>query len=352
MKTRLRQSASFDPEDREDLRNEDNAMQIVRRQFLSLAGAAVATTAIPRIAAAQAYPARPVRMIVPYAPGSATDVHARLIAQKLSEHLGKQFYVENIAGAGGNIGMGRAAQAAPDGYTLLSISLSLAVNPALYDKAPYDPYRSFDPVALTHSTTVLLAVNPSVPAHTVKDLIALIKSSPGQYNYASGGGVGSPGHLVGEQFRLSFGLDLPHIPFNGANLAVGSTVAGHTPIAFVAPTASIPLIKDGKLRALAVMSKTRLQAQPEVPTMAEAGYPGIECESWFGILVPAGTPNEITTLLNREIVEIIALPTTKEHLVTLGDDPVGSSPEEFANVIKADVEKWGKIIRVANINLQ
>jgi len=326
-------------------------MNLSRRQFLSVAGAAVATTVVPGFAAAQTYPTRPVRVIVPYAPGAATDVTARLIVQKLSERLGKQFYVENIGG-GGNIGMGRAAQAAPDGYTMLFVTFQFVVNPALYGKVPYSPIKSFEPVTLAASTTVLLAVNPAVPARTVEDLITLIKANPGKYNYASGGGVGSPGHLVGEQFRLSFGLDLPHIPFNGANLAAGSTVAGHTPIAFVAPTASIPLIQDGKLRALAVMSKTRLQALPEVPTMAEAGYPGIECESWFGIVVPAGTPNEITTLLNREIVEIIALPTTKEHLVTLGDDPVGSSPEEFANVIKADVEKWGKVIGVANIKFQ
>ena len=327
-------------------------MNLSRRQFLSVAGAAVATTVVPGFAAAQTYPTRPVRVVVPYAPGAATDVIARLIVQKLSERLGKQFYVENIGCAGGNIGIGRAAQAAPDGYTMLFAAFQFVVNPALYGKVPYGPIKSFEPVTLAASTTVLLAVNPAVPARTVEDLIALIKANPGKYNYASGGGVGSPGHLVGEQFRLSFGLDLPHIPFNGANLAVGSTVAGHTPIAFVAPTAAIPLINDGKLRALAVMSKTRLQARPEVPTMAEAGFPGIECEIWLGFLVPAGTPNEIITLLNREIVEIIALPTTKEHLVTLGDDPVGSSPEEFANVIKADVEKWGKVIRVANIKLQ
>src|SRR5262249_4838212 len=151
-------------------------------------------------------------------------------------------------------------------------------------------YRSFDPVTLYGSTTVLLAVNPSVPVHTVKDLIALIKASPGQYNYASGAGVGSAGYLVGEQFRLSFGLDLPHVPFNGSNLAIGSTVAGHTPVTFVAPMAAIPLVGEGKLRALAVMSKTRMQALPGVPTMAEAGYPGIECDSWAGVVVPAGTP--------------------------------------------------------------
>ncbi len=248
--------------------------------------------------------------------------------------------------------MGRAAQAQPDGYTLLAAFFSYVVNPALYDKVPYDPYSSFDPVTLATRTTILLAVNPSVPAQTVDDLIALIKSNPGTYNYASGGGVGSPGHLVGEQFRLSFGLDLPHIPFNGASLAVGSTVAGHTPIAFVAPTPAIPLVRDGKLRALAVMSKTRAATLPGVPTMAEAGYPSIECDSWFGFLVPAGTSKEITTLLNHEIVRIMGLADTKDQLATLGLDPVGSTPAEFAYVIRAEVEKWGRVIRVANIKAQ
>jgi tripartite-type tricarboxylate transporter receptor subunit TctC len=331
---------------------QEHAMKLDRRQLLFLVGAAAATTAVPNIAAAPLYPARPVRMIVPYAPGAATDVISRLIAQRLSKDLEKQFYVENIAGAGGNIGMGRAAQAAPDGYTLLTVPLAYVVNPALYESVPYDPQRSFDPVTLAANTTVLLAVNPSVPARTVEDLIALIKANPGKYNYASGGGVGSQGHLVGEQFRLAFGLDLPHIPFSGANLAVGSTVAGHTPIAFVAPTPAIPLVREGKLRALAVMSKTRSQALPDVPTMDEAGHPGIECESWFGVLAPAGTSKEITTLLNREIVRIIGLPEMKQHLTTLGFDPVGSTPQEFAEVIKMDVEKWGKVTQSANIRLQ
>jgi tripartite-type tricarboxylate transporter receptor subunit TctC len=327
-------------------------MKLVRRQFLSLAGAVVATTVVPGIAAAQTYPARPVRMIVPTAPGAAVDVITRLIAQKLSEYLGKQFYVENIGGAGGNIGTGRAAQAVPDGHTLLSHGLALAVNPALYDRVSYDPIKSFDPVTLITNMTVVLAVNPSVPAWTVEDLIALVKANPGKYNYASGAGVGSPGHLAGEQLRLTFALDLPHIPFNGANLAVGSTVAGHTPIAFVAPTPAIPLVREGKLRALAVMSKTRSQALPDVPTVAESGYPGIECESWVGFLVPAGTPKDITTLLNREIVRVLAAPDTREHIVSLGLELVGSTPEEFAEVIKVAVEKWGKVIRLANIRGQ
>jgi tripartite-type tricarboxylate transporter receptor subunit TctC len=327
-------------------------MNLARRQFLSLAGVTIATAVAPSVASAQTYPTRPVRVIVPYAPAGPPDVTGRLIAQKLSEHLGKQFFVENIGGAGANIGMGRAAQAAPDGYTLLVAFVSYAVNPALYDKIPYDPFKSFDPVTLATTTTVLLAVNPSVPARTVDDLIALIKSNPGKYTYAEGGGFGSPGYLVGEQFRLSFGLDLPHVPFNGGSLAVGSTLAGHTPITFVAPTPAIALVKEGKLRGLAMMSKTRLEALPDVPTMTEAGHPVMECESWFGIMVPAGTPKEIISLLNCEIARIIKLPDTKEYLATLGLDPVGSTPEEFAEVIRMDVEKWGKVIRLANIKLQ
>jgi tripartite-type tricarboxylate transporter receptor subunit TctC len=327
-------------------------MNLARRQFLSFAGASVATAIAPGVVPAQTYPARPVRVIVPGAPAGPTDVTGRLIAQKLSERLGKQFYVENIGGGGGNIGMARAAQAAPDGYTLLVPFFSYVANPALYDKVPYDPFKSFDPVTLATSTTILLAVNPSVPAATVEELIALIKASPGKYTYASGGGFGSPGHLVGEQFRLWFGLDLPHIPFNGASLAVESTLAGHTPITFVAPTPAIALVREGKLRGLTMMSKTRLEALPDVPTISEAGYPGIACESWFGIVVPARTPKEIIRLLNREIVRIMKLPDTKEYLATLGLDPVGSTPEEFAEVIRMDVEKWGKVIRLANIKLR
>src|SRR5215475_3257661 len=189
----------------EALRERENAMSLARRRFLSLAGGAVAAPMLARSASSQAYPTRPVRVIVPLAAGGPTDVFARLIAQKLSDSTGKQFYVENIAGAGSNIGMGRAAQAAPDGYTALVAAFNYIVNPALYDKVPYDPKKSFDPVTLATSTSVLLAVNPSVPAQTVDDLIALIKANPRKYNYASGGGVGSPGHLTGEQFRLSLG---------------------------------------------------------------------------------------------------------------------------------------------------
>jgi tripartite-type tricarboxylate transporter receptor subunit TctC len=236
-------------------------MRFPRRQFLQLAAAA-ATSALPTLGAAQAYPARPVRVIVPYAPGGPADILARLAAQKLSEALGRQFYVENVGGAGGNLGMGQGARAAADGYTLLVVPPNIVVNPAMYDTVPYDPYKDFDPVTIAVASPTVLTVHPSLDVRTVNDLVAMIKSNPGKFSFASPG-TGTPPHLIGEHFRLSLGLDLVHIPFNSAGLAVASTVAGHTPIAFTSLPPAVPQIKDGKLRALAVTSKTRSQALPE-----------------------------------------------------------------------------------------
>jgi tripartite-type tricarboxylate transporter receptor subunit TctC len=320
-----------------------------RRQFLGVAAALVAGPAMP--ASAETYPARPVRVIVPFAPAGPTDVFARLAAQKLSENLGKQFYVENVGGAGGNVGMGQGARAAPDGYTIIVVPPNIVVNPTLYDKVPYDPYKDFDPVTVAVTSPEFLSVNPSLPVQTVKELVALIKSSPGKYSYASPG-TGTPGHLVGEQFRLWLGLDLVHVPFNSAGLAIGSTIAGHTPIAFTTPPPVVPQVKEGKLRALALTGKTRAKALPEVPTMTEAGYPDIEGEAWFAVIVPAGTPKEIITLLHREIVDIIALPDMREKLAALGFEPVGNTPEECAAQFRTEIAKWAKVIRAAGIKAQ
>ena len=323
-------------------------MKLPRRNVLQLAAGAAALPAVSRLAWAQAYPSRPVRVIVPYAPAGPTDIVARLIAQALSEQVGKQFYVENIPGAGGNIGMARAAQATPDGYTMVVVPPNYVINPSLYDKVPYDPHKDFDPVTLAVTTTVVLTVNPSLPANTVKDLVALINAHPGKYSYGSGG-PGTPGHLVGEQFRLSRGLDLVHVPFNSAGLAIGSAVAGHTSIAIAAPAPALPLVNEGKLRAPAVTSKKRTPALPEVPTMSEAGYPDIEFDNWLGVLVPARTPKEIITSLNSAIVKVLTRPDMQERLAALAFEPVGSAPEEFAKRAKIDFETWGKVVRASKI---
>jgi tripartite-type tricarboxylate transporter receptor subunit TctC len=326
-------------------------MKLPRRQFLHLAAGVAALPAMSRIARAEPYPTRSVRVIIPFAPGGPTDVFGRLIAQKLSDNLGKQFYLENIGGAGGSIGTGRAAKAVPDGSTILLVSSSYVVNPALFDKVPYDPTKDFDPVTLAVTTPMVLAVHPSLRVSTFKDLVELVKANPGKYSFASGG-TGSPGHLVGEQFRLSLGLDLVHVPFNSAGAAIGSTIGGHTPSSIVAPVATVPQVQEGKLRALAVIGKTRLQTLPDVATIAEAGYPDILGENWFGVLVPAGTPREIIRVLHREIVKAVEHPGTKERLVALGLDPVANSPDEFGEQIKVEIAKWGTVIRAAGIKGQ
>jgi tripartite-type tricarboxylate transporter receptor subunit TctC len=287
-------------------------------------------------------------VIVPFAPGGPTDVFARLMAQKLSEHVGTQFYVENIGGAGGNIGTGRAAQAPSDGYTMLVTGANYVVNPTLYNQVPYDPTKDFDAVTLAVTAAAILTVHPSVPAQNVNELVALIKANPGKYSYASPG-TGTPPHLVGELFRLLLHLDLVHVPFNGGGLAIASAAAGHTPISFGSMAPAMPLVKSGTLRALAVSTKTRSQALPDVPTMTEAGYPEVEGESWFAVVVPSGTPKDIIALLYRNISQIMQLSEMKERLATLGYEPVVSTPEQTAALIKADIVRWAKVIRAAGI---
>lgn len=326
-------------------------MKLARRRFLHLATGAAALHAKSRLARADTYPSRPVRVIVPFAPGGQTDVIGRLLAQQFSAHFGKQYYVENMPGAGGSIGVVRAAQAAPDGYTVLVTDISLIVNPHLYAKGPYDPFKDFEVVSLAVTTTQILTVNPSLPVQTVKDLVDLIRGNPGKYSYASPG-VGTPGHLAGELFRMSAGLDLLNVPFSGAAPAINSTIGGHTPIAFGSPAAIVPQVTDGKLRALAVASIARVSALPGVPTMAEAGFPDVECDVWVGLLVPAKTSKEIIILLNRETNEIIALPDMKERLSSLGFQPFPSTPEEAAKRVRADSEKWAKIILASGIKAE
>src|SRR5271166_107932 len=324
---------------------------ISRRWIPLVAGISAVAPLLMRIARAQAYPARPVRVIVPFAAGGPTDVFARLMAQKLSEHFGTQFYVENVPGAGGNIGTGRAAQAAPDGHTLLVAASSYVTNPSLYASIPYDPIKDFEPITVGAINIAALMVNPSLPVQTVKELVALIKANPGKYSYSSAG-TGLSAHLAGELFRLSTGLDLVHVPYNGSGPAVASVVAGHTPIGFASSATAAPQVKDGRLRALAVMGKARMPVLPDVPTMAEAGYPEVEVEDWLAFLAPTGTPKEIIALLHREIVKIIASPEMTERMATLGFAPVGNTPEEFAAQIRIEIAKRAKIIRDAGIKAQ
>jgi tripartite-type tricarboxylate transporter receptor subunit TctC len=323
-----------------------------RRQFLHLAAGAAALPVVSRIARAQAYPSRPVRIIVPSAPGGQDDFSARLIARKLSERLGREYRVENMPGGSSNLGLGRAAESAPDGYTMLLLnSISYVVNPSLFIKIPYDPYKSFTPVTFATPTTQVLTVTPSLPVQTAADLVNLIKANPGKYSYASPG-IGTAGYMTGELFRVSLGLDLVQVPFNGAGPAINSTVAGHTPIAFGSPAASVPQVTAGMLRALAVASKARLPALPDVPTMAEAGYPDIECNVWEAVFVPAGAPKDIVALLNREIASIVALPDVKERLADFGFQSSASTPEEAAVIIRAEIAKWANVIRAAGIKAE
>jgi tripartite-type tricarboxylate transporter receptor subunit TctC len=315
-----------------------------------LAAAVLVAPAMARAQAPGSYPDRPVKIIVPFAPAGPTDVVARLIAQKLSERLGKQFYIENVTGAGGNTGMGQAARAAPDGYTILFVSSSYVVNPSLYPKIPYDPYRDFAPVTVAGDAPNILLVNPSVPAKSVRELIDYIKANPGKISYASAG-TGTTPHLSGELFRLSLKLDIVHVPFSGAGPAIQSLAGDHTPMAFTSLPPAIPLINDGKIRALAVSAAKRVAALPNVPTLAEAGLPDQEADTMQAVLVPAGTPRPVIDLLYREIKAIVALPDIRERFEVLGLDPVANTPGEFAAQIKVEIEKWGKVIRGANIRI-
>ena len=319
-------------------------------RLLSVAGFAVviAFSSSP-VAWPRTYPARAVRVIVPFAPGGATDIIARIVLQPLSKQLGESFYVENIPGASGNIGTGRAAKAAPDGYTLIFAFSSFVTNPSIFEQVPYDPHKDFAPVTLMVTSPAVLTVHPSVPARSTKDLVALIRAKPGKLNFASGG-TGTQPHLAGEQFRLSLGLDLTHVPFNGGGPALASVIAGHTPISFTTLSPSVPYIKAGKLRPLAVTSKAR--AVPDVPTMKEAGYPGIDGDTWVGVLAPAGTEEQIVTLLNLEIVKILNGGTVSERLIDLGYEPVGNTPGEYAALIRSELRKWAEVIRLVGIRPQ
>jgi len=323
-------------------------MQTCRRRFLRLAGAAAGLPLAARMTAAQAYPTRPVRIIVPFTAGGPATVMAHLIAQPLSESWGQSFYVENLPTGASNVGSATAAKSPPDGYTLLVVTPSFVINPSLYAKLAYDPIRDFTPVILAVASPHVLLVNPSFPAKNVKELVALAKANPGKYSYASAG-TGQSAQLAAELFKLAFGLDIVHVPFNGGAPAVNSTMGGHTQMAFNALPSAAALIKEGKLRALAVTSGERAPEFPDVPTLAEAGAPGQESLYFQGIVAPAGTPKDIVDQLYREIEKILARPDVKDRLAAIGFGVTISSPEEFQVQLKAEATRWAKVIRDANI---
>jgi tripartite-type tricarboxylate transporter receptor subunit TctC len=298
-----------------------------------------------------AYPDKPVRVVVGFPAGGPTDVIARIVSQKLSESLGQQFYVENMGGAGGNIAAGQVAHVAADGYTIMAISTGFVVNPSLYAKVPYDPIKDFTPVTLVAVSPNVVVVHPSVPAKTLPELVQLIKDNPGKYSFA-GPGVGSTPHLGGELFRLAFGLDLVHVPFTGAGPAIQSTIGGHTPIAFTALPPALPAVQAGQLRALGVAAAERVAGMPDVPTFAEQGIRDQDADTLTGIVAPAGTPKEIIDLLYREIVKAVAQPDVKERLTALGFKAVVNTPDEFGVRIKAEIEKWGKVVHDAKLRIE
>ena len=316
-------------------------MKRVARWMLGAAFALLAAG----VAGAQSWPAKPIRWIVPFAPGGTTDILARTISDKLTIALGKPVIVENNPGAGGGVGAVQTAKAAPDGYTIMGGTISThAINASLYKTLPYDPVKDFTPITLIARVPNLLVVNPDVPAKNVKELIALMKANPSKYTFASSGN-GTSQHLSGELFKSMAGVDMQHIPYKGSPAALQDVVSGQVTMTFDNITTAWPLAKAGKLRALAVTTAKRSPIAPDVPTLAEAGLAGYEIGSWQGVFAPAGTPVDVVKRLNTEIVKIINMPDVREKLVGLGAEPVGNTPDEFAALVKSEVVKWAAVVK-------
>jgi tripartite-type tricarboxylate transporter receptor subunit TctC len=319
-----------------------------------LAGIALGCAALLAAGFAQAqspYPNRPVRLVAPFAPGGPVDVVARLLAPKLSDGLGQQFYVENHPGASGNIGTALAAKAPADGHTILVISSTLVVNPSLFDKLGFDTEKDLAPVSLVGVSPQILLVHPSVPASNLKELIAWAKASPGQHSYAHAG-LGTPGYLAGEMLKQAFGLDLVAVSFSGGGPAITSTIGGHTPVIFTSIATAAGHVRQGTVRPLAVTGARRSPALPDVPTLAESGAPDQDSEIIVGLLAPGGTPPAIVDRLHREIVKVVAMPDVRARLSALGFEPIGSTPKQFAGRIRSEIDKWAKVIRAAGIKAQ
>jgi len=300
---------------------------------------------------AQTYPAKPIRFYTPYPPGGTTDILARLIGAKLYESWGQPVIVDAKPGAGGNIGTDFVAKSPADGYTILmGASGPLAINVSLFSKLPYDPVKDLAPVILTASVPLILVTHPSLPAKNVKEFIALMKSRPGQFNYASAG-PGSPQHLTAEMFKFTAKVDMAHIPYKGSGPAIVDLVGGQIPFAFESMIPVLPHVKAGKLRALAVTSAKPSPVLPEIPTVAESGVPGFESIAWYGVVAPAGMPRDIIAKLNAEMARILNLPDIKQRLIEMGSPPVAGTPDQFGALIKSEIVKWGKVVKQAHVSL-
>ena len=314
--------------------------------------AVIAGLTVAGAAGAQEYPSRPIRIIVPSTAGGSVDTLARTVGTHLSQRWGQQVVVDNRSGAGGIIAGEITAKAPPDGYTLIMATVAaMATNVSLARKLPYDPVRDFAPVTLVASQQLVLLVNPSVPAKSVRELVQLAKTYPGQLTFASAGN-GSGGHLSGELLKILAHIELTHVPYKGISPALVDVISGQVNMTFASIISGLPHVRSGKTRALAVTGAHRSPAAPELPTMIEAGVRGYESSTWYGLLAPKATPRAIVMKLNRETVAIVNEPDVKKHLLAEGAEPVGNSPEEFGEFIKSEIAKWGKVIRAAGLRAE
>jgi len=325
-------------------------MKLPRRNFLHLAAGAAALPAVSRFAFAQAYPSRPVRIIVPFAPAGASDITARLIGQWLSERLGQQFVIENRPGGGGNIGTEAVVRAPADGYTLLMVGSANASNATFYDKLNFNFIRDIAPVGSVFRGPYVMVVNPSVPARSVPEFIAYAKANPGKLTMASSG-TGAVPHVAGELFKMMAGIDMVHVPYRGGGPALTDLLAGQVQVYFPTTVASIGYIRAGRLRALAVTAATRSDALPDIPTVGEF-LPGYEASTWYGVGAPKGTPAEIVEKLNKEINAGLADPTMKARLADLGGDVLALSPADFGKLIAEETAKWAKVVKFSGVKAE
>ncbi|WP_289296137.1 tripartite tricarboxylate transporter substrate binding protein [uncultured Reyranella sp.] len=327
-------------------------MKLSRRRTLGAAAAlALAPALVPAHARAQAYPSKPIRLIVPYSAGGGADTTARLIAPRLQEALGQTIVIENKPGAGGMIGDEIVAKAAPDGHTLLIGAFAHAVNPSLFPKMPFRTPEDFAPVSLLVTVPELMVITPSHPAKTVAELVALAKAQPGKLSYASSGN-GSAQHLAAELFKMRTGTDIQHVPYKGGALAVADVAAGHVPFYFGNMSAALPQARGGRVRPLAVTSAARSPAAPDVPTLTEAGVPDCEISEWNALIAPAGTPPAVIARLHAEVAKIMRTEEMKAKFADLGADAIGSTPDELAAFLRSEMKKWAEVVKAANIKVE